>query len=251
MTRVSLLVALALVLPVAAVAAERGLLWRVVQACVATHQLIGTPFPCLAVDTRDGTQRGYAVVRAPFETTHIVVTPTARVPGIEATTLQAADAPAYLADAWSARHFVTDGMAHLPDRTDLALAVNSRPGRSQDQLHIHVDCIQPRIKRALLDNARGIKPGSWTRVAVLPHGPRYSATVLDDLAGANIFRLVQDGLQVAQNEMDEVTIVVVGASVEGRPGFIVLARRRAGSRDEAHGEALMDHGCRAFLADAR
>ena len=47
--------------------------------------------------------------------------------------------------------------------------------------------------------------------------------------------------------MAEVTVVVVGAELATGPGFVVLARRRiANSRDEAHGEALMDHACSAF-----
>ena len=47
--------------------------------------------------------------------------------------------------------------------------------------------------------------------------------------------------------MDQVTIVVVGADLQGRPGFVVLARQRVpNSRDDAHGEALMDHSCKAF-----
>ncbi len=249
MKRVAIFFTLALLLPAAATAAERGLLWRVVQTCVASHQLIGAAFPCLAVNTQDGTERGYAVVRAPFEAAHIVVTPTMPTIGIEAAHLRGDAAPNYFADAWASRHYVTDGLVRPPGRGDLALAVNSRLGRSQDQLHIHVDCIRQDVKRALAAS-KAIHSGAWTRVAVLPRAPRYEATALDeqDFARTNIFALVQAGLHVDPSAMDEVTVVVVGAELAGRPGFIVLARRRLpNSRDEAHGEALMDHACAGLL----
>lgn len=246
------LLAFAFVLPVMAstsAAGDRDLLWRVVQACLLTRDLVGTPFPCLAVETARGKDRGFAVVRAPFEATHIVVTPTVRTVGIEAERLRASDAPNYFADAWSERHFVTDNLRRRPDRTDIALAVNSRSGRSQDQLHIHVDCIRQDVKRSLAAQAGSIRPGAWTRVAVLPRAPRYLATALasPDLDGTNIFKLVQSGLEIDPEDMHEVTVVVVGTESQGRPGYVVLARRRIpNSRDEAHGEALMDHACSAF-----
>ena len=249
MKRLAALLAAALLLPTIAAAGEPGLLWRVVQTCVATHKLIGTAFPCLAVSLSGGPERGFAVVRAPFEATHVVVTPTVRTIGIEAEQLRADDAPNYFADAWTARHFVADGLRHEPTRTDLAMAVNSRPGRSHDQLHIHVDCIRQDVKRTLSGQLASFRPGSWTKAVVLPRAPHYSATALEegDLASTNIFKLVQNGLGVAAEDMEEVTIVVVGADVHRRPGFIVLARRRiANTRDEAHGEALMDHACSAF-----
>ena len=249
MKRFIVFLAFAFLLPTVAAAGERGLLWRVVQTCVATHNLIGTAFPCLTVDVKDGPERGFAVVRAPFEATHVVVTPTVRTVGIEAERLRADNAPNYFADAWTSRHYVADGLRHEPARTDLAMAVNSRQGRSQDQLHIHVDCIRQDVKRTLAGQVAGFHPGSWTRTVVLPRAPRYYATALDeaDLHSTNIFKLVQNGLGINADDMDEVTVVVVGADLKGRPGFVVMARQRiANTRDEAHGEALMDHACGAF-----
>lgn len=247
--RAAVFLALLMVLPAGAALGERNLLWHVVQTCVATHRLTGLSFPCLTVDLSRGVDRGFAVVRAPLEDTHVVVTPTVHTVGVEAERLQQPDAPNYFADAWSARHFVTDDLPRQPDRNDLAMAVNSRPGRSQDQLHIHVDCVRQDVRRALAAHAEAIPVGTWTRMSVLPRAPRYYATALDapNLDGENIFRLVRNGLKIGEDEMDQVTIVVVGATVEGKPGFVVLARQRiANSRDEAHGEALMDHACSAF-----
>ncbi len=249
MKRAAILFAIVLSFPVAAFAGERGLLWRVVQACVASHDLIGGSFPCLAVELGRGPGRGFAVLRAPFESTHLVVTPTVRTSGIEADRLLAADAPNYFANAWGARHFVSEALQRQPNRDDFALAVNSRPGRSQDQLHIHVDCVRRDVKQSLAQQIGHLHAGTWSPITVLPRAPRYVATLLDeaDFARSNIFAIVQAGLGVPPGGMDQVTIVAVAAEVRGKPAFVLLARRRIpNSRDEAHGEALMDHACNAF-----
>ncbi len=237
-------------------AGARGLLWRVVQTCLASHYVTGGAFPCLAVETADGADVGYAVLRAPLDGRHVILTPTVRTIGIEADRLRAVDAPDYFRDAWSIRHFVTDGLAHQPTREDLAMAVNSRIGRSQDQLHIHVDCIRPAVKQALQRQAPSLNPDSWTQVTVLPRAPRYWAMPVrsEDLAGVNVFNLVAKGLDVDPRRMDDMTVVVAGSDhlagsdhARDRPGFIVLARQRvANSQDEAHGEALLNHSCGAF-----
>ena len=245
----ALLVGVFLFVPRLGAGMERSVLWHVVQACIVDHNLTGSSFPCLDVETDGGLEKGYAVVRAPFDKSHTIVTPTVPTIGIEAERLRGANAPNYFADAWLARRFAVEGLVRAPDRGDLALAVNSRLGRSQDQLHIHVDCIRPTVKRALQQTA-AILPGRWTRISVLPQAPRYWATALSsaDLEGINVFDLVARGLHIEPKAMHETTIVVVGAgNVDGKPGFVILARQRIRhSTDEAHGEALMDHSCPAF-----
>ena len=242
------LLAIFLALPNLGAISQRGVLWHVIQTCVAAHDLTGIPFPCLDVQTHDGVERGYAVLRAPFDRSHIIVSPTVRTIGIEADRLRGPRAPNYFADAWAARQYAIDGLPRAPDRGDLALAVNSRLGRSQDQLHIHVDCIRPAVKQALADAMPTLDERRWTRIVVMPRAPRYWALPLStaDLRGPNLFDLVADGLAVAPDDRDDTTIVVVGTAGP-KPGFVVLARQRVqNTNDEAHGEALMDHSCPSF-----
>ena len=249
----TLLIALTILVASAGVGADaggRGLLWRVVQACMANHYLTGGAFPCLQVATDGGTASGYVVLRAPLEDTHVILTPTVRTVGIEEGRLRGAGAPDYFQDAWSIRHFVTDGLTRQPARDDLAMAVNSRPGRSQDQLHIHVDCIRPTVKQSLQRQMSSLRTQGWTQISVAPHAPRYWALAVarGDLTGVNVFDLVATGLKIDANRMDDTTIVVAGSdAVREGPGFVILARQRAPhSIDEAHGEALLNHSCAAF-----
>ena len=232
--------------PAIATAGERGLLWRVVQACIAAHSLSGSPFPCLDVETSEGLQRGFAVVRAPFETSHIIVTPTVRTVGIEAASLRTPGAPNLFAEAWSARRFVAEALPRQPTREDLAMAVNSRLGRSQDQLHIHVDCLRPDVRASLDRQVGKLRQGSWSELALSPRAPRYAATLLDEpaFARANIVTLAQAGLDLPVDEMDGLTVAVAPVTSRSGAGFAVLARQRiAHSRDDAHGESLLDHSC--------
>ena len=246
----ALLVGVFLFVPKPAPDAQRGVLWHVVQACIADHESIGFAFPCLAVETGQGLDKGYVVLRAPFVKSHAIVAPTVRTIGIESPRLRGPDAPNYFDDAWASRTFAMRGLPHEPGRADMALAVNSRFGRSQDQLHIHIDCIRPKVKALLSQDADRIGPGRWTHVRVMPYAPLYWATAVqgETLAGVNVLDLVADGLKIAPDDMDEVTVIVVGSDeVVGKPGFVVLARRRLTHvYDEAHGEALMDHSCPAF-----
>lgn len=223
------------------------MLWRVVQTCLADHSITGGSFPCLRVDTDGGLDRGYAVLRAPFERLHIIVTPTVRTIGIEDARLVKPEAPNYFADAWASRRFVSDDLVQKPSRSDLAMAINSKPGRSQDQLHIHVACVRPDVKRSVASLVGTLKPGGFVSVRVLPRAPRYMAMPIagPDLAGQNPFELVADVLKPA--DMADVTIVLVGNGSDDHPGFVLLARSRVhGIWDDAHGEVLLDGSCRAF-----
>jgi hypothetical protein len=71
---------------------------------------------------------------------------------------------------------------------------------------------------------------------------------LDDakLAEANPFRLLADRIHdTGANDMEQYTIVVVGASRHKQPGFVIPSSKAdsAGGRNFAHGEDLEDSNC--------
>lgn len=234
-------------LPVVTSAAQRDLLWRVVQTCVLNHRLTGLAFPCLDVDEEGGASRGHAVLRALGDQSHLILTPITRTSGVEAASLRGANATNYFADAWTARDFLARGLARKPAHGDMGLAVNSRPGRSQDQLHIHIACIQPEVKRALNAAQAQIKTHPWAKVKVLPFARPYIVRYVpgDDLKAVNPFDEVANALKLEDQEgLADVTIVVAGAQPSG---FYVMARRKAPRIfDQPHGEALLDPDCASF-----
>jgi CDP-diacylglycerol pyrophosphatase len=217
-------------------AADRGDLWRVVHdICAPMQKFVGLPAPCLKVDR----ERGFAVVRAPYDTTRILVVPTRKIEGVESPLLLRSDAPKIWSYAWENREKVSAAAGRPLSWTDLGMAVNSRAARSQDQLHIHVDCVDARLQRAL--RARAPRADGWSTLD-LPWGDRYRAKRIGpkDL-DRNIFKMVADEIPGARGRMGEESLAVVGyESPSGEPGFVVLAAGGHG-----HAEELLDHQCRA------
>ena len=223
---------------------DRMVLWKIVHgACVPHMAASGVPAPCLAVHPR----AGYALLKDRDGPTQVLLIPTARVTGIEDPAVRAPRAPDYLALAWAARGVVARLAGHGLGRQDLALAVNAISGRTQDQLHIHIDCVRPAVQAAVAAHAAGLD-AAWRRFPVRLMGRDYLARVVAgrDLTGVNPFRLLADQVPGAAAAMGQWTLVVVGARLppDARPGFVLLAGHAdPATGDRGAGERLQDHGC--------
>ena len=219
-------------------------LWTVVHDfCVPNEQQYGNPAPCAAVDLTQGVERGYAVIKDPFGPTRYLLVPTRRITGIEDAALLAPDAVNYFAAAWNARSFVDKAVGReLPDDV-LSLAVNSPLARSQNQLHIHIDCIRADVRSALARNSAEISE-RWTLLNTPLDTPlgyhRFQAIRVmgTTLAGHDPFKLLAEGVPGARADIGKRTLVVAGMSFAGeQAGFVILADRVEG------GSRLQDHSC--------
>jgi CDP-diacylglycerol pyrophosphatase len=215
---------------------DRTALWRVVNdLCRPMQQAFKLPLPCLKVDMAGG----FAVLRAPGNKTRILIVPTAKIDGIESPAVLGDPMTKFWSEAWSERNRVADS-AHRPlEWNDIGMAVNSRRGRSQDQLHIHVDCVDRRLKLALASRASRLS-SKWSSLDPGPWGGRYRVKEID-AAGVdrNIFKLVADEIPGAKSSMARQSIAVVGfIAPNGDRGFAVLA-----TADGGHAEELLDHDC--------
>ena len=226
---------------------DPGALWHIVHhQCVPNQLAHGDPAPCAAVDSDT------AVLKDLVGATQFLLIPTQRISGIEDPAILRPDAPNYFAAAWRARSFVDERAGVMLPREWVSLAINSAFSRSQNQLHIHVDCVSPEVRDAL--RAYGADVGSvWAPFPVPLTGHRYDAIRLagDELA-VNPFALLADGIAGARADMAARTLVVVGArNIDGSPGFLVLAGRvDAATGDDAEGEQLQDHDFCGRLAAA-
>lgn len=228
-------------------AADPNALWNIIHGrCVPDQLQKGDPAPCALVDLQDGDARGYAVLKDIVGATQYLLIPTARVPGIESPLLTAPGAPNYFANAWRERTHTEQAAQHALPRDAISLAINSAFGRSQNQLHIHIDCVRPDVKTALQRQLAAIGD-SWTLLPEPLVGHRYRAmrVLSDALDGTNPFVLLADEVPGAGAAMGEQTLVVVGAEFAGgRPGFVILTDHvDFASGDKASGEELQDHDC--------
>jgi CDP-diacylglycerol pyrophosphatase len=232
-----LLAALASLAPIASVAGGEGALWRVVHdLCLADARLSGHPAPCSKVDQ----DRGYAVLKDLEYPTHFILVPTARVTGIEDPKLLTPDSPNYWALSWENRHLLERRIGRPLPREAIGLAVNSVYGRSQDQLHVHIDCVRPDVARSLAAERDRIGP-QWRRLDANLAGRHYLVRWMpeQDLAANDPFKLLAE-MPSARAEMGRQALALIGAvSATGRPGFLLLDEG-----DDGHSEALLDHACR-------
>ena len=232
----------------AAIAANpvRDVLWVALQGCVLAKKAAGRSFPCLAVDLGDAARPGTAVLRAPGQPTHTVVMPTDSDSGIEASVLQGPRGAAYWRAALAARHYVSDALQGRLPASAVGLEVNSVGGRSQDQLHIHLDCMRRSVVAAL--KAHGDAVGeSWAPFPVpLEEVPYVAMRVpADAMAAFNPFAALAR-VPGWQGRLHDASFAAVEADPgDPRGGMILLAYREP----EASAEYLMDHSCRMAKHD--
>ena len=152
-----------------AMSTHRQALWHIVHdLCEPSARAIGAPAPCTAVNL----QAGFAVLKDIQGPTQYLIIPTARVSGIESPDLLQPDGPNYWRDAWRARRWLEKKVGRPVPRWGVGLAVNSQSGRSQDQLHIHLDCVRADVSDVLAKHQAAIGD-RWSKLTVGPGHYRY------------------------------------------------------------------------------
>lgn len=221
-------------------------LWAVVQSCVAAKKHGHTlRAGCLSVDVKNEV----AILPGIFGRYHYLAVPTIRVTGIEDPQVKDPRLPNYWALAWSAAY------RYLPKRAtnhvaDIGLAINSVSGRTQNQLHIHIACVQPVIRQTLAADEHEIG-ATWAKPIIRYGTQDYRVMRVDSptLATANPFFLLQK-LPGASDNMGLHTLVVTGATWDhgSKSGFYILddyAHDTDAGPDGGHGEDLLDENCRS------
>jgi CDP-diacylglycerol pyrophosphatase len=219
-------------------------LWRIVHDACVPHAKAGEgPKPCESVDLRSGEEEGVAILKDLVGVAQMLAIPTRRITGIEDSQMLAPDAPKVFAAAWKAKALVEARLQHPLPREAIAIAINSKWARSQSQLHLHVDCAAKSVVDALAEYRSSLDE-TW-RAMTAPLGARiYFARRLDsaDLSDVAPLRLLAEGVEGASAHMDAYSLAAVGATFEGKPGFILLADQFS-LEGGGHAEDLQDHDC--------
>ncbi len=118
----------------------------------------------------------------------------------------------------------------------MALAVNTAHARTQNQFHIHIECLRQDVFDSLHTAADKVSD-IWSPVSVA--GSTFQALKISDsgLDGANPFELVANLSLDAKHHMGNYTVVVAGMQYKSGPGFILL------TGTGPTGELLLDSSC--------
>jgi CDP-diacylglycerol pyrophosphatase len=221
------------------------ILRQIVQGCEYADRLTSIPFPCLVVQPQTSLTSGFAVVPVP-DAAAIMLVPTERLSGIESPELLADQAPNWWKYAWEARHFLIERTHGAISRNDIALAINSRGARSQDQLHIHIGCVKAEVVPQLHNFQLAITD-TWSRFPVpLASETWHAIRVSEEDLESNPFKLLADMDPAIRGPMADWGMAVIAHRlVDGSDGFLVFgARRNEALGASGAGGDLIDPECK-------
>lgn len=219
-------------------------LWNIVHGQCAPHTEAGQgPSPCERVEFSRGEDQGMALLKDRVGVAQFLAIPTRRVAGIEDPLAVDPAAPDYFAFAWSARDALASKLGAALPREDVSIAINSAFARSQDQFHLHLDCLDKDVAATLAGDLDSFDD-AWRPMAEPLKGRVYWArrVLSDDLSGVRPLALLADGLPGAKAHMANESLIAIGAAFAGKPGFALLADR-AELTQGGHAEDLQDHDC--------
>jgi CDP-diacylglycerol pyrophosphatase len=222
-----------------AAAVDHDALWKVVHGlCVLDQMHLRSPAPCASVDLDRGEDAGWAVLKDLVGRTQVLLIPTRRLTGIEDPLIGTDAVPNYWSAAWATRNLVAKNAQKDLTRADIGMAINGQGARSQGQLHIHIDCVRPDVRR-ILESRSGEIGGHWGDFRLL--GRHYRARrILGEEPDPDPFRLLAEDKRSAP--LGDDSLAVIGATfASGKPGFVLLAARAPGGA--SHLEDLLDHSC--------
>lgn len=210
-------------------------LWQIVsQQCVPEFERSGSPAPCLLVNRA----KRYAVFNDANGPLHTLLIPTDKISGIESPEILSHKAENSFQHGWDTRYFLQQGAAFpIPDRY-LILAINSRYGRTQNQLHIHLACLKPEVYQSLLLQQDGIGH-EWQALKLPLAGRHYLAIKVPETTDP--FIALARYVKAQNDSMDNYGL---GRVVMGNGEVVLLATRiRLTALSLGSAEELLDVDC--------
>ncbi len=223
------------------VADPRDALRQIVQdQCLVHWRDKKDPAPCERVNvaSSDTGDSGYAILADRKGGAHYLLIPVKTMAGTDSVELLDPATPNYFSVAWTSRDVLAQFVGHAVPRAAVGLAANNAHSRTQDQFHIHIECLRQDVADSL--HAAADHMGSTWLPITLVGAPYQALRVMGtDLGAANPFELLANQVPDARHRMGEYTFVVAGMDFKDGPGFLVI------TGTGQTGELLLDAGCTA------
>ena len=205
------------------------------EQCLPHWQKARDASPCESLGAEQGGEPAYALLHDRKGGAHFLLIPTRTVRGIDEQVVLAAGSPNYFAAAWRSRQALAAASGWSIPRTAVGMGINPVRARSQDQLHIHIECLGSSVYRGLQQAADALKD-TWSPVRI--DGADYLGLRVrgEDLGEVNPFALVAQGVPGA---IDDYTLLVAGMQFRDGPGFAVLVQ----ADGVPAAELLLDSSC--------
>ncbi|WP_313611739.1 CDP-diacylglycerol diphosphatase [Pantoea piersonii] len=212
-------------------------LWQIVsEKCEPNQRATGSPAPCQRV----ALDQGYALLKDLNGPLQYLLIPLAKITGMESPALLDPATPNFFAFAWQSRAQLAARRGAPIADSALSLAINAQYGRTQNQLHIHISCLRPDVRRTL-NSLAPVLSSRWQTERLRQHDYRIRALTLPELTQQSLFIRVANEIPDARSEMGKYGLALA-ALPDGRLALMALERNwlllNRGSAEE-----LQDHSC--------
>ncbi|MBV4414236.1 CDP-diacylglycerol diphosphatase [Enterobacteriaceae bacterium YMB-R22] len=208
------------------------------EQCVPNVQRHGNPAPCARVNLA----AGYMVIKDRHGWLQFLLMPTQRINGVESPLLLDARTSNYFWLAWQARALMSERRGRSVPDAAISLSINSRLGRTQDHLHIHISCLRKDVRERLNRSVPG--PGSrWLPLpgAVNGHDYLMRRVSAEELTRYSPFMMLAKELPEAKAHMGRYALAL---AQQPDGSFVLLTtQRNLLQRNLAFAEELQDHDC--------
>ena len=121
----------------------------------------------------------YVLVKTNQTPPHFLVVPNTLLSGIEAPAFWTAEPGNYFRAAWLERPYAAAHLAGGVALSRVGIAINSAQHRTQDQLHVHINCVNPQVL-AELEQQQGQIGEQWQDLRLNSVGEVYRARRMAD-----------------------------------------------------------------------
>lgn len=198
---------------------DRTALWSVIHRLCVPASYIGFSFPCLRVDRA----QGYAVLRSLAQSRpDIIVAPTVFIEGVESLPAMRGVYPNLWKAGWISRDLLTKYSHRELAWNEVILAVNSKMTRSQDQLHLHVGCIDRKLRDFISEEA-GRRGANWRFVGPSGKFPDIYLKYLNkEAVNSDVFAMINNEIPASLNSAELQTIALAGVEIGSWQGYALI-----------------------------